>query len=243
MKILTLQNNDISPSGAIGAAIAEAGGAEEVRFPEHGDALPADASGHDGLLVLGGVQHAADDVAHPHLPAQMAVIRAFAEAGKPVLGICLGGQLLARALGGTVRRHHTPEVGFTAIEATEAAAADPLLRGLGPLPRLMHWHYDTFDLPQGATLLATNAVCQNQAFTAGPGLYGLQFHIEVTDHIVEGWVDAFSEWTRDQFPDFFASYRDQLTNELPASARFARQLGLRWMEMVRAARAEAQRAA
>jgi GMP synthase-like glutamine amidotransferase len=243
VKILTLQNNDISPSGAIGAAIAEAGGSEEVLFPEHGDALPADASGHDGLLVLGGVQHAADDVTHPHLPAQMAVIRAFAEAGKPVLGICLGSQLLARALGGSVRRHHTPEVGFTAIEATEAAGADPLLRGLAPLPKLMHWHYDTFDLPQGATLLATNAVCRNQAFVAGPGLYGLQFHLEVTDRIVEGWVDAFAEWTRDRFPEFFASYRDQLATDLPGAARFARQLGLRWVEMVRAARSEAQRAA
>jgi len=242
VKILTLQNNDISPSGAIGAAIAEAGGTEDVRFPEHGDGLPADAGGHDGLLVLGGVQHAADDVAHPHLPAQMAVIRAFADAGKPVLGICLGSQLLARALGGTVRRHHTPEVGFTAIEATAAAEADPLLRGLAPLPRLMHWHYDTFDMPQGATLLATNAVCPNQAFTAGPGVYGLQFHLEVTDKIVEGWVDAFAEWTRDKFPDFFATYRDQLATRLPASTRFARQLGLRWMEMVRT-QAESRRAA
>ncbi|HEY9345871.1 MAG TPA: gamma-glutamyl-gamma-aminobutyrate hydrolase family protein, partial [Inquilinus sp.] len=164
------------------------------------------------------------------------------EAGKPVLGICLGSQLLARALGGAVRRHHTPEIGFTAIEATEAAEADPLLRGLGPLPRLMHWHYDTFDLPQGATLLATNATCANQAFIAGPGLYGLQFHLEVTDRIVEGWVDAFAEWTRDRFPEFFASYRDQLATELPGAARFARQVGLRWMEMVRA-QAEGRRAA
>lgn len=242
MKILTLQNNDRTPSGLIGAAIAEAGGVEDVRFPEHGDAVPADATGHDGLLVLGGGQFAGDDAAHPYLPAELVAIRAFAAAGKPVLGICLGAQLLARALGGTVRRHHTPEVGFTAIDATEAAAADPLLRGLAPLPKLMHWHYDTFELPQGATLLATNAVCANQAFTAGPGLYGLQFHLEVTDRIVEGWVDAFSDWTRDQFPQFFATYRDQLANEMPASARFARQVGLRWMELVRA-QAESRRAA
>lgn len=243
MKILTLQNNVRTPSGLIGAAIAEAGGVEDTRFPEHGDVVPADASGHDGLLVLGGGQFAGDDVAHPYLPAELAAIRAFAAAGKPVLGICLGAQLLARALGGTVRRHHTPEVGFTAIAATEAAEADPLLRGLSPLPRLMHWHYDTFDLPQGATLLATNPVCANQAFTAGPGLYGLQFHLEVTAGIVEGWVDAFSDWTRDQFPEFFAAYRDQLANDLPGADRFARQVGLRWMEMVRAARAGSQRAA
>lgn len=243
MKILTLQNNDRTPSGVIGEAIAEADGVEDTRFPEHGDAVPADASGHDGLLVLGGVQYAADDVAHPYLPAEIAAIRAFADAGKPVLGICLGAQLLARAIGGTVRHHHTAEVGFTAIEATEAAEADPLLRGLAPLPKLMHWHYDTFDLPQGATLLATNAVCRNQAFVAGPGLYGLQFHLEVTDQIVEGWIDAFADWTHDRHPEFFAAYRDQLANDLPASVGFARRLGLRWMEMVRAARSQAQRAA
>jgi GMP synthase-like glutamine amidotransferase len=242
VKILTLQNNDRTPSGLIGAAIAEAGGVEDVRFPEHGAAVPADADGHDGLLVLGGGQFAGDDEAHPYLPAELAAIRAFAAAGKPVLGICLGAQLLARALGGTVRRHHTPEVGFTVIDATEAAAADPLLQGLAPLPRLMHWHYDTFDLPQGATLLATNAVCANQAFSAGPGLYGLQFHLEVDARIVEGWVDAFGDWTRDRFPQFFATYRDQLAINLPGAAPFTRQVGLRWMEMVRA-RAEGRRAA
>lgn len=242
MKILTLQNHDRTPSGLIGAAIAAAGGVEDTRFPEHGDAVPADASGHDGLLVLGGGQFAGDDAAHPYLPAELAAIRAFAEAGKPVLGICLGAQLLARALGGTVRRHHTPEVGFTAIDATEAAAADPLLQGLAPLPKLMHWHYDTFDLPPGATLLATNAVCANQAFVAGPGLYGLQFHLEVDAGIVEGWVEIFSDRTRERFPAFFATYRDQLASGLPGAAVFTRQVGLRWMEMVRA-QAEGRRAA
>lgn len=242
VKILTIQNADLTPSGVIGDAIAEAGGVEDVRFPEHGDTLPADVSGHDGLLVLGGTQHAADDAAHPYLPAELAAIRAFAVAGKPVLGICLGSQLLARALGGAVRRHHTPEIGFTAIEATIAAETDPLLQGLA-LPRLMHWHFDTFDLPEDATLLATNAACPNQAFTAGPGVYGLQFHLEITADIVQGWIDVSPEWTQQQFPAFFASYRDQLAEHVPASIRFAREVGRRWMEMVSAARARSQQAA
>src|SRR5262249_14911217 len=177
--------------------------------------VPADASGHDGLLVLGGVQHAADDAAHPYLPAELAAIRAFAGAGKPVLGICLGAQLLAPALRGAVRRHHTPGVGLTAIEAPPAAGADPLLHGLAPLPRLMHWHFDTFELPEGATLLATNAVCAHQAFSADPGVYGLQFHLEVSAAIVEDWVEMFPDWTREQFPQFFATYRDQLAGDLP----------------------------
>lgn len=242
MKILTLQNNDISPSGVIGQAIREAGGTEDVRFPEHGDAVPAEAAGHDGLLVLGGTQHAADDVAYPYLPAQLVAIRAFVATGKPVLGICLGSQLLARALGGAVRRHHTPEIGFTAIEATAAGVADPLLQGLTPLPRLIHWHYDTFDLPDGAQRLATNAVCPNQAFTAGPGIYGLQFHLEVTAEIVEGWVGSFSA-REGVVPDFYRTDRDWPVRDLPLSAAFARQAGLRWMEMVRAARQRSQQAA
>lgn len=228
MRILTLQNNNISPSGLIGRAIVSAGGREEIVFPELGQAVPANDEGFDGLLILGGTQFVADDTAHPYLGAELAAVRAFATAGKPVLGICLGAQIVARAFGGAVRHHHTPEIGFTEIGATAAAETDPLLAGLTPLPRLMHWHYDTFDLPDGATLLATNTVCTNQAFTVGAGVYGLQFHLEVTEAIVRGWLASFAG----RAPPFAADAERQIEAYLAAATAFTGEVGRRWITMV-----------
>jgi GMP synthase (glutamine-hydrolysing) len=236
VRILTLQNNNISPSGLFGAALAEAGAVEDTRFPERGDALPIDAVGYDGLLVLGGTQHAADDRAHPYVAAETALIRRFAAAGRPIMGICLGAQLVARAFGSAVRRHHTPEVGFAAIEALPAAEADPLFAGLTPLPPLMQWHYDTFDLPPGATLLATSPVCANQAFALPGGIWGLQFHAEVDAAILRRWAACLDLAARTRFPDFCNGIEAEIEAHLPAAERFTRAIGRRWAAIAARAR-------
>lgn len=142
-----------------------------------------------GLVVLGGPMNADEVKRHPFLLPEVAWIRQAVDAELPVLGICLGAQLLAQATGGRVYRHCHKEIGWYDVELTEAAEADPLWQGVGRCPRLFHWHGDTFDLPAGADLLATSASCPAQAFRIGKRAYGLQFHLEVTEPTIRRWLD------------------------------------------------------
>jgi GMP synthase-like glutamine amidotransferase len=152
-----------------------------------GDDLP-DHEPYDALLVLGGPMGAYEEDVYPWLPGELAAIRAAVLSGKPFLGVCLGAQLLARALGAEAYPASTAEVGVDHVTLTSAAVTDPLLTSLpNPLP-CFQWHGDTFDLPDGAVLLATSAACRNQAFRWGEHAYGLQFHLEVTVAMVSAWA-------------------------------------------------------
>jgi len=118
---------------------------------------------------------------------EMREIRDAVDRGKPVLGICLGAQLIAKALGAMVYRNPAKEIGWAPVYWTEQAAADPLFRGFSRPEPVFHWHGETFDLPDGAERLAYSEVCANQAFRIAGNVYGLQFHLEVTPAIVEDW--------------------------------------------------------
>jgi GMP synthase (glutamine-hydrolysing) len=143
-----------------------------------GDELPA-LSGLDGLIVLGGPGPSADDDSVRHLVEERMLIADAARAGLPVLGICLGAQLLALALGGSVMAASAPEIGMNTARLTVAGATDPVLGPLGsPFP-VMQWHHDSFGLPPGAVRLAGSDACANQAFRGAARAYGLQFHAEI----------------------------------------------------------------
>ncbi len=137
-----------------------------------------------GLLVLGGPMGADDDARHPGLAAERRLLARAVEADVPVLGVCLGMQLLARALGATVHPGHGTEIGFAPIEVV---GDDPVLRPLGSGPTVLHWHDDAADLPAGATLLARSGPTPVQAFRAGSGL-GLQFHLELDTPDLDAWL-------------------------------------------------------
>lgn len=142
---------------------------------------PADLA---GLVVMGGPMGADDDARHPGLAAERALLARAVDAEVPVLGVCLGMQLLARALGAEVHAGHATEIGFAPIEVV---GDDPALTPLGTSPTVLHWHSDAADLPAGATLLARSALTPVQAFRAGSAL-GLQFHLELDVPDLDAWL-------------------------------------------------------
>jgi GMP synthase (glutamine-hydrolysing) len=155
--------------------------------PYRGDPLPA-MEEIDGLVVMGGPMGVFDTAEHPHLAREVELIAAILDAGRPVLGVCLGAQLMAHALGATVYAGEQAEIGFGSVSLTQAGREDPVLGNLGTeiLP-VMHWHQDTFELPEGAQWLARSELYPHQAFRAGEYAYGLQFHLEVDHQLAEAW--------------------------------------------------------
>jgi len=235
VRVLSVMHSDISPAGLIGECVLRAGGSLEEINPMHGDLLPETHEPFDGILVLGGAMAADDDANHPHYPRLLELIRGFHEAGKPAMGICLGAQFFARAFGGTVRRHHELEIGFTELRATEAGRRDALLGGLAPAPRLMQWHQDTFDLPPGAELLMTGERCRNQAFRLGRTTYAFQCHLETTKPIVRSWVRSSQQSLERERPEFLVDIERQMAAHQAAQSAFTRRVGERWVELARSA--------
>jgi GMP synthase-like glutamine amidotransferase len=143
-----------------------------------GDPLP-DLQELDGLVVMGGPMGALDDHEHPHLPAERELLAAAVAAELPVLGVCLGAQLLAAAAGAKVYHGPVLEVGLGTVDLTDAGRADPVLGPAGPRLDVLHWHQDTFELPDDAVHLASSDIYPHQAFRLGEQAYGLQFHLEL----------------------------------------------------------------
>jgi GMP synthase-like glutamine amidotransferase len=173
--------------GTVALAVADSGADLSVVRVDRGEPVPAPQSVEEmaGLVVLGGPMGVHDDLAW--LADERALLRRAVGAGLPVLGICLGAQQLAAALGGEVATGPGPEVGAGEVHLTREAINDPVL-GPAPTPLpCVHWHGDTFSLPEGAVHLARSDHYENQAFRAGPRAYGLQFHVEVTASLVAHW--------------------------------------------------------
>jgi GMP synthase-like glutamine amidotransferase len=149
-----------------------------------GDALPA-AADVDMLVVMGGPMSVNDEAGFPWLIAEKALVAEAIASGRPVLGVCLGAQVIASALACRVFPNPEPEIGWFPIEPTP----DGVSRGLDLDAPIFHWHGETFELPPGAALLASSEGCVNQAFAAGPRALGLQFHLEVTPDDVRSMVE------------------------------------------------------
>lgn len=139
------------------------------------------------LIVLGGAMGANDDSRYPFLGDLKNLVRAVVTAQIPYLGICLGGQLLAAALGAKVASRRWEEVGTLNVSLSQEGKSDRLFRGISDEFTTFQWHHDSFDLPVGGVLLAASAACPHQAFRVGAAAWGLQFHPEVTEAIIRDW--------------------------------------------------------
>ena len=149
-----------------------------------GDALPS-LDRIDGVVAMGGPMGAGDVEAHPQLEAERRLLAEAVDRQIPVLGICLGAQLLARALGAEVRSGERAEIGFAKVHVSDPH--DPLLGALAPEATVLHWHRDVFDLPEGARSLASSAATEHQAFRCG-NAWGVLFHPEADAPMVEDWL-------------------------------------------------------
>ena len=237
MRILVLQNDPISPAGTVEERLRAAGAEIATVKPLHGDALPSTPDGYAGAVVLGGAMSANDDDKHPALAPMRDLLREFHAADKPLLGICLGSQILSRCFGGQVRPHTLVEFGYTPLSFTDEAHGDPLLAGLPNPQWIMQYHEDTFDMPAAGVRLMAGEACANQAFRVGRATYGFQCHFEATAELVRHWSEATRGYLDRKFGARVPAIIEELYRDIPARGpaqrAFAEAVTDRWLALAR----------
>ncbi len=236
MRLVVLQHCPVTPVGLVGETAAARGAQVTTLFPHGGDSLPGNVAELDGLIVLGGPMHAADDVGYPAFQGILSLIRACDAEGIPVLGLCLGAQLIARAFGARVYRFGGLEVGYPPVFLTKAGQADPLFQGMATTQYVMQMHEDTFDLPAEAARLMRNDRCPNQAFRVGASTYGIQAHPEVIRKDARNFPrDCWTAMTRhygEQAEAVEAQVLTEIDTHFETGAAFCRLITNRWLDLV-----------
>jgi GMP synthase-like glutamine amidotransferase len=189
MRALVLQHIACEPPGVFEDVLLERGAEIHRVELDEGEPLP-DWRGFDLVVAMGGPMSVNDEGEHPWLAGEKRLIREAVRAGVGYWGACLGVQLLASALGARVYAGPVPEVGVLPVTLTDEAMSDPVLGGLPRELPSLQWHGDTFDLPDGAVLLASSPAYPHQAFRYGRAAYGVQFHVEVTGEMAREWADV-----------------------------------------------------
>jgi GMP synthase (glutamine-hydrolysing) len=186
--LLVLQHVPYEPLGTLNPLLKREGyRIRYVNFGREPDAKPQ-IDRYNGLVVLGGPMSVTESDRYPHLSHEAEIIADAIDRGMPVLGICLGAQLIAKALGADVRRHDEKEIGWYRLAVTDAAKDDAVFSHFENDDHVFQWHGDTFEIPAGATHLATTSSCHNQAFRYGDNVYGLQFHLECDEPMIDRWL-------------------------------------------------------
>ena len=187
-KLLVLQHVAHELLGTLNPLLKRAGfRIRYVNFARCPGAQPC-LDGYDGLIVLGGPMSVNDSNRLPHLMTELKLIEDAMRRDVPVLGICLGAQLIAKTLGADVYPNREKEIGWYDVSPTEQAGNDPLLMALQKTEKIFQWHGETFDIPKSTSHLAFSSLCINQAFRYGARVYGFQFHMEVDEPMIHRWL-------------------------------------------------------
>lgn len=203
--ILILKHISVEGPGSLGEFFKNTGRETETVELGKKDKLPRSFLGIDGIIILGGPMNVYEEEKYPFLKDEDVFLKKAINAGIPILGICLGAQLIAKAAGAKVKKAQQKEIGWYNVNLTADGKADPLFKNSDNELKVFQWHEDTFEIPENAVLLATSKSCRNQAFRLGKNTYGLQFHIEVTADMIESWSKEYSAKNNQMVRDYYKS--------------------------------------
>lgn len=231
-RVLFLQHGPLDYPGLFAEVLAKRGIELETVHPWRSEAVPSSLDGFEGFALSGGEQSAYEVERYPYFTAEMELVREAATRATPTLGMCLGAQLMAAALGATVRPGTAKEIGFFPVDFTPAGLRDPLWQGAVRPFIPAHWHGDVFTLPEGAVSLASSALTEHQLFVVNDVLYALQFHLEMTAPILQENIEGDPAY-------LFKAGVDPAALIMESPARFAaveataRTVFHRWADLLR----------
>jgi GMP synthase (glutamine-hydrolysing) len=220
-------------TGHVAEGIHRAGGRIEWIDLAHGGSLPRSIDAYDGIVLTGGEMSVFDESEADRVARLTDTYLAFQDAGKPVLGLCLGAQIMAQAHGARVERMDRTQFGFEVVRPTETAADDPVLAGIAPSSRVFEGHRDRFAVPQDAVTLMVGDEEPNQVFRVGAAGYAFQCHFEATRALIIEWIKLYdgdlAPWLGEDGEARKAAVLRDLDEAMPEAERFAERVMQGWM--------------